>query len=138
MNLIDMVLIQLLLLFNCLWNIKGQYGNPLNKYIHHYEGLSYDTEALHSNHQRAKRAVSHEDKVLQLDFHAHGRHFNLRMKRDTSLFSPDLKVEVSGVEAPYDPSHIYTGEIFGSSPCLQQCSHVTQGKNRPRCVYPVM
>ncbi|CDQ88954.1 unnamed protein product, partial [Oncorhynchus mykiss] len=65
-------------------------------------------------------------------------HFNLRMKRDTSLFSPDLKVEVSGVEAPYDPSHIYTGEIFGSSPCLQQCSHVTQGKNRPRCVYPVM
>uniref|UniRef100_A0A8C7USP7 Disintegrin and metalloproteinase domain-containing protein 10 n=1 Tax=Oncorhynchus mykiss TaxID=8022 RepID=A0A8C7USP7_ONCMY len=65
-----------------------------------------------NNHQRAKRAVSHEDKVLQLDFHAHGRHFNLRMKRDTSLFSPDLKVEVSGVEAPYDPSHIYTGEIF--------------------------
>lgn len=43
------------------------------------------------------------------------RHFNLRMKRDTSLFSPDLKVEVSGVEAPYDPSHIYTGEIFGKS-----------------------
>uniref|UniRef100_A0A8C7LBY4 Disintegrin and metalloproteinase domain-containing protein 10 n=1 Tax=Oncorhynchus kisutch TaxID=8019 RepID=A0A8C7LBY4_ONCKI len=119
-----MVLIQLLLLFNCLWNIKGQYGNPLNKYIHHYEGLSYDTEALHSNHQRAKRAVSHEDKVLQLDFHAHGRHFNLRMKRDTSLFSPDLKVEVSGVEAPYDPSHIYTGEIFGEKGTLTHGSVV--------------
>uniref|UniRef100_A0AAZ3PCK5 Disintegrin and metalloproteinase domain-containing protein 10 n=1 Tax=Oncorhynchus tshawytscha TaxID=74940 RepID=A0AAZ3PCK5_ONCTS len=124
MNLIDMVLIQLLLLFNCLWNIKGQYGNPLNKYIHHYEGLSYDTEALHSNHQRAKRAVSHEDKVLQLDFHAHGRHFNLRMKRDTSLFSPDLMVEVSGVEAPYDPSHIYTGEIFGEKGTLTHGSVV--------------
>uniref|UniRef100_A0A674E7Q8 Disintegrin and metalloproteinase domain-containing protein 10 n=1 Tax=Salmo trutta TaxID=8032 RepID=A0A674E7Q8_SALTR len=102
----------------------GQYGNPLNKYIHHYEGLSYDTEALHSNHQRAKRAVSHEDKVLQLDFHAHGRHFNLRMKRDTSLFSPDLKVEVSGVEAPYDPSHIYTGEIFGEKGTLTHGSVV--------------
>uniref|UniRef100_A0A8C7LEA2 Disintegrin and metalloproteinase domain-containing protein 10 n=1 Tax=Oncorhynchus kisutch TaxID=8019 RepID=A0A8C7LEA2_ONCKI len=100
------------------------YGNPLNKYIHHYEGLSYDTEALHSNHQRAKRAVSHEDKVLQLDFHAHGRHFNLRMKRDTSLFSPDLKVEVSGVEAPYDPSHIYTGEIFGEKGTLTHGSVV--------------
>ncbi|XP_029623327.1 disintegrin and metalloproteinase domain-containing protein 10 [Salmo trutta] len=124
MNLIDMVLIQLLLLFNCIWNIKGQYGNPLNKYIRHYEGLSYDTEALHSNHQRAKRAVSHEDKVLQLDFHAHGRHFNLRMKRDTSLFSPDLKVEVSGVEAPYDPSHIYTGEIFGEKGTLTHGSVV--------------
>uniref|UniRef100_A0A674EWT7 Disintegrin and metalloproteinase domain-containing protein 10 n=1 Tax=Salmo trutta TaxID=8032 RepID=A0A674EWT7_SALTR len=102
----------------------GQYGNPLNKYIRHYEGLSYDTEALHSNHQRAKRAVSHEDKVLQLDFHAHGRHFNLRMKRDTSLFSPDLKVEVSGVEAPYDPSHIYTGEIFGEKGTLTHGSVV--------------
>ncbi|KAL0188306.1 hypothetical protein M9458_015405, partial [Cirrhinus mrigala] len=40
-------------------------------------------------------------------------HFNLRMKRDTSLFAPDLKVEVSGVEIPYDTSHIYTGEIYG-------------------------
>uniref|UniRef100_A0A8C7PI03 Disintegrin and metalloproteinase domain-containing protein 10 n=1 Tax=Oncorhynchus mykiss TaxID=8022 RepID=A0A8C7PI03_ONCMY len=102
----------------------GQHGNPLNKYIRHYEGLSYDTEALHSNHQRAKRAVSHEDKVLQLDFHAHGRHFNLRMKRDTSLFSPDLKVEISGVEAPYDPSHIYTGEIFGEKGTLTHGSVV--------------
>uniref|UniRef100_A0AAZ3QJB6 Disintegrin and metalloproteinase domain-containing protein 10 n=1 Tax=Oncorhynchus tshawytscha TaxID=74940 RepID=A0AAZ3QJB6_ONCTS len=123
MNLIDMVLIQFLL-FNGIWTIKGQHGNPLNKYIRHYEGLSYDTEALHSNHQRAKRAVSHEDKVLQLDFHAHGRHFNLRMKRDTSLFSPDLKVEISGVEAPYDPSHIYTGEIFGEKGTLTHGSVV--------------
>uniref|UniRef100_A0A8C7PHS5 Disintegrin and metalloproteinase domain-containing protein 10 n=1 Tax=Oncorhynchus mykiss TaxID=8022 RepID=A0A8C7PHS5_ONCMY len=118
-----MVLIQFLL-FNGIWTIKGQHGNPLNKYIRHYEGLSYDTEALHSNHQRAKRAVSHEDKVLQLDFHAHGRHFNLRMKRDTSLFSPDLKVEISGVEAPYDPSHIYTGEIFGEKGTLTHGSVV--------------
>uniref|UniRef100_A0A674E959 Disintegrin and metalloproteinase domain-containing protein 10 n=1 Tax=Salmo trutta TaxID=8032 RepID=A0A674E959_SALTR len=114
-------LFQLIVLTIC---CSSQYGNPLNKYIHHYEGLSYDTEALHSNHQRAKRAVSHEDKVLQLDFHAHGRHFNLRMKRDTSLFSPDLKVEVSGVEAPYDPSHIYTGEIFGEKGTLTHGSVV--------------
>uniref|UniRef100_A0AAX7TPX9 Disintegrin and metalloproteinase domain-containing protein 10 n=1 Tax=Astatotilapia calliptera TaxID=8154 RepID=A0AAX7TPX9_ASTCA len=71
----------------------GHYRNPLNKYIRHYEGLSYDTELVHSKHQRAKRALSHEDKYLHLDFHAHGRHFNLRMKRDTTLFSPDLKVD---------------------------------------------
>uniref|UniRef100_A0AAX7SZK9 Disintegrin and metalloproteinase domain-containing protein 10 n=1 Tax=Astatotilapia calliptera TaxID=8154 RepID=A0AAX7SZK9_ASTCA len=90
----------------------GHYRNPLNKYIRHYEGLSYDTELVHSKHQRAKRALSHEDKYLHLDFHAHGRHFNLRMKRDTTLFSPDLKVDVSGEEIPYDTSHIYTGEIF--------------------------
>uniref|UniRef100_A0A6Q2XAJ1 Disintegrin and metalloproteinase domain-containing protein 10 n=1 Tax=Esox lucius TaxID=8010 RepID=A0A6Q2XAJ1_ESOLU len=109
----------------CLYALKlCQYGNPLNKYIHHYEGLSYDTKALHSNHQRAKRAVSHEDKILQLNFHAHGRHFNLRMRRDTSLFSPDLKVEVSGEEIPYDTSHIYTGELFGEKETLTHGSVV--------------
>lgn len=51
----------------------GQYGNPLNKYIRHYEGLSYNVDSLHQKHQRAKRAVSHEDQFLRLDFHAHGR-----------------------------------------------------------------
>lgn len=41
------------------------------------------------------------------------RHFNLRMKRDTSLFTDDFKVEVSGEVLNYDVSHIYTGEIYG-------------------------
>uniref|UniRef100_A0AAQ6IT49 Disintegrin and metalloproteinase domain-containing protein 10 n=1 Tax=Anabas testudineus TaxID=64144 RepID=A0AAQ6IT49_ANATE len=90
----------------------GHYRNRLDKYIHHYEGLSYDTELVHSKHQRAKRALSHEDKFLHLEFHAHGRHFNLRMKRDTTLFAEDLKVDVSGEEIPFDTSHIYTGEIY--------------------------
>lgn len=29
------------------------------------------------------------------------------------MFTPDLKVEVSGEESTYDTSHIYTGEIYG-------------------------
>ncbi|XP_029935884.1 disintegrin and metalloproteinase domain-containing protein 10 [Myripristis murdjan] len=113
-----MLFVKLLLIFCCLRDIKGYKGNPLNKYIRHYEGLSYDTEALHNSHQRAKRAVSHQDRVVQLDFHAHGRHFNLRMRRDTALFSPDLVVEVSGEETPFDTSHIYTGEVFGEKGTL--------------------
>lgn len=52
----------------------GHYGNPLNKYIRHYEGLSYDTEPVEGTHQRVKRALSPEDKFLHLDFHAHGRY----------------------------------------------------------------
>ncbi|XP_071387753.1 disintegrin and metalloproteinase domain-containing protein 10, partial [Centroberyx affinis] len=119
-----MILVKLLLMFCCLRDIKGQSGKPLNKYIRHYEGLSYDTEALHSSHQRAKRAVSPQDSTLQLDFHAHGRHFNLQMKRDTTLFSPDLIVEVSGEKTPVDTSHIYTGEIFGERGTLTHGSVV--------------
>ena len=55
-------------------NPTGHYGNPLNKYIRHYEGLSYDTDPVDDKHQRVKRALSHEDKFLHLDFHAHGRY----------------------------------------------------------------
>uniref|UniRef100_A0A669FBJ6 Disintegrin and metalloproteinase domain-containing protein 10 n=1 Tax=Oreochromis niloticus TaxID=8128 RepID=A0A669FBJ6_ORENI len=94
-------------------SLSGQFGNPLNKYIRHYEGLSYDTEALHSRHQRAKRALSPQDSTVDLDFHAHGRHFNLRMKRDSKLFSPDVVIDVSGEENLIDTSHIYSGELYG-------------------------
>ena len=59
--------------------------------------------------------------------HAHGRHFNLQMKRDTALFSKDLKVEVSGEEIPFDTSHIYTGEIFGDKGTLTHGS-ILDGK----------
>lgn len=119
-----MKLIQLLLFFCCLHDITGQLRNLLGSYIRHYEGLSYDTEALHNSHQRAKRAVSTQDRVLQLDFHAHGRQFNLRMKRDTTIFSPDLTIEVSGEEVPIDTSHIYSGQIFGEKDTLTHGSVV--------------
>ncbi|XP_034413347.1 disintegrin and metalloproteinase domain-containing protein 10 isoform X2 [Cyclopterus lumpus] len=119
-----MIFVKLILMFCCLRDITGQFGNPLDKYIRHYEGLSYDTEALHNSHQRAKRALSPQDKTVHLDIQAHGRHFNLRMKRDTTLFSPDLIIEVSGEEAPIDTSHIYSGEIFGEKGTLTHGSVV--------------
>lgn len=123
-RLSDMKLIRLLWMICCLHDITGHFSNPLNSYIHHYEGLSYDTEAIHNSHQRAKRAVSMQDRIVQLDFHAHGRLFNLRMKRDTSVFSPDLKVEISGVEVPVDTSHIYSGHLFGEKDTLTHGSLV--------------
>ncbi|XP_057692077.1 disintegrin and metalloproteinase domain-containing protein 10-like [Corythoichthys intestinalis] len=127
MDVSDMLLIKLVLFAYLLHDTQGHYRNPLNKYIRHYEGLSYDTELVHSNHQRAKRALSHQDQFLHLDFHAHGRHFNLRMKRDTTLFAPDMKVDVSGEESTYDTSHIYTGEIYGEKGTLAHGS-IVDGK----------
>uniref|UniRef100_A0A3B3QJA2 Disintegrin and metalloproteinase domain-containing protein 10 n=1 Tax=Paramormyrops kingsleyae TaxID=1676925 RepID=A0A3B3QJA2_9TELE len=127
MNLGAMFQLKLLLLFYFVRHAGGQYENPLNNYIHHYEGLSYDTDVLHNKHQRVRRALSHEDKFLHLDFHAHGRHFNLRMKRDTSIFSPDFKLEMSGTETDYDTSHIYIGEIYGEKGTLTHGS-IVDGK----------
>ncbi|XP_027870278.1 disintegrin and metalloproteinase domain-containing protein 10 isoform X2 [Xiphophorus couchianus] len=119
-----MIFFKLFIIFCYLRDIRGQFEKPLNKYIRHYEGLSYDTEALHSSHQRAKRALHPQDKTVHLDFKAHGRHFNLRLKRDTKLFSPDLVIEVSGQEEPIDTSHIYSGEIFGEQGTLTHGSVV--------------
>ncbi|KAL7833453.1 hypothetical protein AOLI_G00284130 [Acnodon oligacanthus] len=73
MELTQRAFIKLCLLVCCLSRGAGQFGNRLNNYIRHYEGLSYDTDSLHSKHQRAKRALSHEDKFVHLDFQAHGR-----------------------------------------------------------------
>lgn len=55
------------------------------------------------------------------------RHFNLRLKRDNSLFAQDLKVDVSGIEAPYDTSHIYTGEIYGETLLFHKSIDTVQG-----------
>ncbi|XP_060767458.1 disintegrin and metalloproteinase domain-containing protein 10 isoform X2 [Neoarius graeffei] len=49
------------------------------------------------------------------------------MKRDASLFAPDLKVEISGVEIPVDTSHIYSGELFGEKGTLTHGS-IVDGK----------
>ncbi|KAG7281004.1 hypothetical protein CRUP_016636 [Coryphaenoides rupestris] len=129
MDLSEMLLCKIFFfLYACLLDdARGHYGNPLNKYIRHYEGLSYDTEPVEGTHQRVKRALSHEDKFLHLDFHAHGRQFNLRMKRDTTIFAQDLKVDVSGIEIPYDTAHIYTGEIYGEKGTMSHGS-VVEGK----------
>ncbi|MGH0135470.1 UNVERIFIED_CONTAM: hypothetical protein FKN15_006442 [Acipenser sinensis] len=77
----------------CIWistHMAGQYGNPLNKYIKHYEGLSYDTDLLHRTHERAKRALSPADQFVHLDFHAHGR---------PTVISQDGALDEWGVES---------------------------------------
>ncbi|CAH1251336.1 ADAM10 [Branchiostoma lanceolatum] len=88
-------------------------GRKLNQYIHHFEPLNYDTADLHTRHQRAKRSTNLHEQFVHLEFHAHGRHFNLRLKRDTSIFSPDFKLETENGEEDYDTSHIYSGGLYG-------------------------
>ena len=44
----------------------------LNEYIRHYETLSFNTEEIHRDHQRAKRSAS-KNRYVDLKFDAHGR-----------------------------------------------------------------
>ncbi|XP_019622694.1 PREDICTED: disintegrin and metalloproteinase domain-containing protein 10-like isoform X1 [Branchiostoma belcheri] len=93
--------------------IAADAGRKLNQYIHHFEPLNYDTAELHTRHQRAKRSPHLHEQFVHLEFHSHGRHFNLRLKRDTSIFSPNFKLETEHGEEDYDTSHIYSGGLYG-------------------------
>uniref|UniRef100_A0A1B6LPU7 ADAM10 endopeptidase n=1 Tax=Graphocephala atropunctata TaxID=36148 RepID=A0A1B6LPU7_9HEMI len=98
-------------------------ANRLNEYISHYEPAEYDHMDLHAAHTRAKRSVT-QNHVVHVAFSAHGRAFNIRLKRDLTTFRDSLMVvdhrgeEIRGV----DTSHIYQGhlleepgsEVFGS------------------------
>ncbi|XP_006823426.2 disintegrin and metalloproteinase domain-containing protein 10-like [Saccoglossus kowalevskii] len=90
-------------------------GNPLDKYIQHYEGLNYDRTELHERHIRAKRSLDsgvESERTVELQFSAHGRKFHLRMKRDNTLFVDGFVVQTSeGEDGNYDTSHIYSGKL---------------------------
>ncbi|CAH2265547.1 jg10083 [Pararge aegeria aegeria] len=82
----------------------------LSEYVEHYEPLEYDAEAVHAHHKRTRRSASPPD--LHISFHAHERHFKMRLRRDLSAFSEDFKVEGSqGQLHDVDTSHIYHGEL---------------------------
>ncbi|KAJ8374660.1 hypothetical protein SKAU_G00052400 [Synaphobranchus kaupii] len=93
--------------------------DSISPFIRHYEGLSYNREAVHRKHQRAKREINPHRQVLQLDFRAFNRNFSLRLKRDTTGFADDFKINVEQATKAADLSHIYSGQLEddGTSSC---------------------
>ncbi|XP_032512584.2 disintegrin and metalloproteinase domain-containing protein 10 [Danaus plexippus] len=82
----------------------------LSEYVEYYEPLEYDSTSIHAQHIRTRR--SSDAPHLRISFHAHGRHFHLRLRRDVSAFSPDFKVEgAQGQLHDVDTSHIYQGDL---------------------------
>ncbi|XKL60573.1 hypothetical protein PGB90_007630 [Kerria lacca] len=92
-------------------------GNRLNQFINHYEKLSYDKNEIFQKHSRAKRSVTNDDAAIHLQFKAHSRTFNLRLKRDLSTFSDNLVIlDPHGSilnSSQADTAHIYSGHLVG-------------------------
>lgn len=65
----------------------------LNEYISHYEPLRYEPQPVRDAHARVRRST--EPQHVHVHFRAHGQRFHLRLKRDLSSFSSDLKVNKS-------------------------------------------
>ncbi|XP_028399321.1 disintegrin and metalloproteinase domain-containing protein 10-like [Dendronephthya gigantea] len=82
-------------------------GERLNDFVSHFEPLNYDRNLLENRHQRVRRSLN-EDSTLHLDFKAHGRSFKLRLKRDTTVFAPNLDVDPE-----FDPNKVYKGHAEG-------------------------
>ena len=79
-----------LVLIISILGVPGQPGRRLNDYVHHYEPLSYDAV----DHLRVKRStVDGDDDGVRLNFASHGRQFNLRLKRDLSVFPDNIRIE---------------------------------------------
>lgn len=84
--------------------------NPLTDSILHYEPLNYRKDILYNDHNRVRRSLD-PHKELHLDFYAHNRKFNLRLKRDVNLFSHSAKFG----RADFYPSNIYEGYLHGDT-----------------------
>ncbi|XP_029683606.1 disintegrin and metalloproteinase domain-containing protein 10 isoform X1 [Takifugu rubripes] len=113
------VLLLLLLLVSCHEQITGEgrwnlwFGSSISPYIKHYEGLSYDREALHRRHLRARRATTSQEYTLKLDFTAFHRNFQLHLKHDSEAFLDNFTVITETGSISADLSHMYSGILEG-------------------------
>lgn len=89
----------------------------MNEYVLHYEPLDYDADAVAVQHSRNKRSAEFGDEsYVQLHFRSHGKPFRLKLKRDTSTFSPSVQiVSHQGRPLDVDTSHLYEGHLQGES-----------------------
>eukprot|EP00096_Caligus_rogercresseyi_P006998 TRINITY_DN2419_c0_g1_i1.p1 TRINITY_DN2419_c0_g1~~TRINITY_DN2419_c0_g1_i1.p1 ORF type:complete len:912 (+),score=234.10 TRINITY_DN2419_c0_g1_i1:255-2990(+) len=88
-------------------------GIQLSDYVHHYEGLSYGTQDLHSHHVRHKRSAPGQGHHVPLSFSAHGKDFKMMLTRDHSMFHNNLRIENDQGRLLHhlDTSHVYHGHL---------------------------
>ncbi|XP_070536788.1 disintegrin and metalloproteinase domain-containing protein 10-like [Ptychodera flava] len=94
-----------------LWLLKFCSGVPLNKFITNFEPVYYNKEDLTAKHYAVKRSPK---KILQLQFSAFDRLFELQLHQDKGIFTPDAIIESgTGIPIDYDKSRIYVGSLEG-------------------------
>ncbi|ESO85097.1 hypothetical protein LOTGIDRAFT_235956 [Lottia gigantea] len=92
----------------CIVVLHLKQGRGLNDDISYYEPLSYYTDDVLHDHNRAKRDLFH---TVRLNINAFGRSFNIRLKPNKGVLSDDIEVSTSNEDYHYDGSGIYKGYI---------------------------
>lgn len=94
-------------------------GERLNEYILHYETLDYDADEVAEQHHRSRRSAPGDESHVSVAFHSHGKKFRLRLRRDTTTFSPGVQiVSHEGRPLDVDTSHLYEGHLQGERESL--------------------
>jgi len=84
---------------------------PLNSFIRHFHGLSYDTTDLHHRTRRAISLSPHAN--VELKFKALNKDFALHLRLNQDIFTPDFGVyDQEGKRLSYDHhSRFYAGTL---------------------------
>ena len=93
----------------------------LGNFIKNFEALSYDPRNVNRRH---RRAVS-KNNDFEMEFAVHGKPIRLRLQRDSSIFTPDAKIQsASGNPIDFDEDTLVEGSVVGD-----MRSHVFGGLN---------
>ncbi|XP_072338981.1 disintegrin and metalloproteinase domain-containing protein 10 isoform X2 [Scyliorhinus torazame] len=93
----------------------GLSGTRLHPFIKQYEGLSYDRDTVLHQHHHAKRSLHEKEPSIHLEFTTRQRKFHLRLKRDSSMFTENFRIETESGFERADLSHIYSGDLQGDT-----------------------
>ncbi|CAD5110616.1 DgyrCDS2 [Dimorphilus gyrociliatus] len=85
-------------------------NQPSIPFVKYYEQFNYRINIK----DRLKRSTK-EDDVIEWNFKAHQRRFNLVLKRDANLFTPDASFETSKGKFTFNKPRFYRGHVLGDN-----------------------
>ncbi|KAL1443192.1 hypothetical protein MTO96_030409 [Rhipicephalus appendiculatus] len=102
-----------------LFSQEMQAARVLNRFVRHYEPLSYEPVGVRGLGRWKRSAAAHRHdnsrtRTVQVAFRAHGREFRLQLTRDRSAFSEDFSLVTSRGRVQASLDHIYSGHVAGA------------------------
>ncbi|KAH6930052.1 hypothetical protein HPB50_008166 [Hyalomma asiaticum] len=95
------------------------HARRLNRFVRHFEPLSYEPRRVHREHVRVRRSLGGSDPelhhgIVHLRFQGFDRLFHLKLRPDSSTFHKDFVVETSTLgRVKPNIGHIYSGRLIG-------------------------
>ncbi|XP_075750717.1 disintegrin and metalloproteinase domain-containing protein 10 homolog [Rhipicephalus microplus] len=96
-----------------------QAARVLNRFVRHYEPLSYEPVGVRALGRWKRSATAHRHdnsraRTVQVAFRAHGREFRLQLTQDRSAFTEDFSLVTSRGREKASFDHIYSGHVAGA------------------------